>query len=273
MEAVVGVIGAGAMGSALIERFHLAGAKTLVYDVSPEAMERAKALGSAAGESAAAVAEAADIVDVVVRTDDEVLAATCGPKGALEGMPADKILLLHSTIHPRTTRTVAEAAQVRGVQVADACMVGVPAVVRAGGLTFLLGGSDELVERVTPHLLRAAKQVLHMGTLGSGNTAKIIKNLLTASERLIVHEALRIGEAAGIPYLKALDMFQKTKSPHVIERWEGVFDPSGANSMPAAGTNLYDKDLPLAGKLAHDLGVDVPITDEMVTAGRRLLGG
>src|SRR5437588_568190 len=82
---------------------------------------------------------------------------------------------------------VAEAARPRGVEVVDACMVGVPRVVRAGNLSFVVGGPPELFERARPHLLCMGKQALHVGPLGAGNAAKLIKNLVTGAEALVIH--------------------------------------------------------------------------------------
>src|SRR5712692_6446365 len=148
----VGMVGVGAMGGALLHRLRLAGVRLTIYDKDAAAQEAAGAAGAALAPSAAAVAEAATIVDVVVVSDQDVLDCTLGPAGVLEGAQPGTLVLLHSTIHPRTTRQVAEAARERGVDVIDACMVGRPWFVREGQVCFLVGGSPDLVERARPHL-------------------------------------------------------------------------------------------------------------------------
>ena len=265
------MVGVGAMGSALLERLRLADVRPTVYDVAPAALERARGLGAEAADSSATVARAATIVDVVVRSDQDVQDSVLGPRGVLEGARPDTLVLLHSTILPQTTRAVAAAASARGVHVLDACMVGVPSVVRAGNLSFVVGGPPELVERARPHLLNMSRQVLHMGPLGAGNAAKLIKNLVTGAETLVIHEAIQIGEAAGIPYRDALEMMRQVYSGTILDRWQGVFDPAGAGPTPRVGNNMFDKDIPLAAQLARDLRVDVPITEQLLAAGQRLL--
>ncbi|MBI2210779.1 MAG: NAD(P)-dependent oxidoreductase [Deltaproteobacteria bacterium] len=195
----IGIVGVGKMGSALLERLKLAGVEATAFDIAPSAAEAARSLGARMAASAKAVAQASTLIDVVVHNDQEVLDCTMGKDGILEGAQAGALVLLHSTIHPETTKKVAEAAGRRNVYVIDACMTAVPRIVRQGGLTFLVGGPAELVERARPHLLQMAKEAIHMGPLGTGNVAKLIKNLVTASETLIVHEAIRIGQAGGIP--------------------------------------------------------------------------
>jgi 3-hydroxyisobutyrate dehydrogenase-like beta-hydroxyacid dehydrogenase len=266
----VGMVGVGAMGSALLERLRLADVSATVYDVAPAALERARAQGATCVGSAAAVARAATLVDVVVRTDQEVQDAVLGPDGVLAGAAPGTLVLLHSTILPQTTRAVAEAARPRGVEVIDACMVGVPRVVRAGNLSFVVGGPPELFERARPHLLRMGKQALHVGPLGAGNAAKLIKNLVTGAEALVIHEALLIGEAAGIPYRDALAMMRQVSTGSVLDRWDTAFDASGAGPTPLGSANLYDKDIPLAATLGREYGLDLPITEQLHAAGARL---
>jgi 3-hydroxyisobutyrate dehydrogenase-like beta-hydroxyacid dehydrogenase len=261
------VIGVGAMGSAFVERFHAAGLQTVVYDVAPAAVERAVAAGSRAAASPAEAARLADIVDVMVLNDQQVLDVVLGPAGVLEGIEPGKPLLLHSTIHPRTTLKVAEAALPRGIELADACITGRPPVVRAGNATCILGAPDDLVPRIEPHLLHLAKQVHHMGPLGCGNSSKIVKNMITGSERLVIAEGLRIAEAAGVSYDKILNLLRAAWRESVIEHWEDAFDAQG---VPVPSAVLFGKDLPLAEELAGDHGVDVPIVRELAAAGRRL---
>ncbi len=269
----IGFVGTGAMGSALLSRLKLANVQATAFDIAPRAMEAARAEGAQAALSAKAVAQASTIVDVVVRTDQEVLDCTLGKDGVLEGAAPGTLALLHSTIRPTTTKKVAEAAAEKRVYVIDACMTAVPSVVRQGGLTFLVGGQKALFDRAKPHLLNMAKDAVHMGPLGCGNVTKLFKNMVTAAEALIVYEALQIGKAGGIDYKAALGLLQKTKSQHILDRWDMRFDLSGGDLKFNAGINLYDKDLPLAAEVGKALGADIPVTEQLAKLGIRLNGG
>jgi len=269
----IGFVGTGAMGSAMLSRLKLAIVQATAFDIAPRAMEAARAEGAQAALSAKAVAQASTIVDVVVRTDQEVLDCTLGKDGVLEGAAPGTLALLHSTIRPTTTKKVAEAAAEKRVYVIDACMTAVPSVVRQGGLTFLVGGQKALFDRAKPHLLNMAKDAVHMGPLGCGNVTKLFKNMVTAAEALIVYEALQIGKAGGIDYKAALGLLQKTKSQHILDRWDMRFDLSGGDLKFNAGINLYDKDLPLAAEVGKALGADIPVTEQLAKLGIRLNGG
>jgi 3-hydroxyisobutyrate dehydrogenase-like beta-hydroxyacid dehydrogenase len=269
----IGFVGTGAMGSALLSRLKLANVKALAFDIAASALEAARAEGAETAASAKAVAQASTIIDVVVRTDREVLDCTLGRDGVLEGAAPGTLVLLHSTIRPTTTKKVAEAAADKRVNVIDACMTAVPSVVRQGGLTFLVGGQKALFDRARPHLLNMAKDAVYMGPLGCGNVTKLFKNMVTASEALIVYEALQIAKAGGIDYKAALDLMQKTKSPNILERWESRYDLSGGELKFNAGTNLYDKDLPLAAEVGKSLGAEIPVVEALAKLGIKLNDG
>ena len=268
----IGFVGTGAMGTALLSRLQIARLPATAFDLVPDALERATAVGAEPAASAKAVAQRSTLIDVVVRTDQEVLDCTLGDEGIFAGAAPGTLVLLHSTIRPTTTKQVAQAAADKRVYVIDACMTGVPSVARDGGLTFLVGGQKALFNRAKPHLLSMGKDAIYMGPLGSGNVTKLIKNLVTASEALIIYEAIQIGKAAGIDYRAALELMKKTQSEPFLNRWEDKFDLSGPELKFNSGANLYDKDLPLAADVGKALGADIPVTKELAELGIRLSG-
>ena len=269
----IGFVGTGAMGSALLSRLKLASVVATAFDIAPQAMDAARAEGARTLGSAKAVAQASTIIDVVVRTDQEVLECVLGNDGVLEGAAPGSLVLLHSTIRPTTTKTVAHAAADKRVNVIDACMTAVPHMVRQGGLTFLVGGQKAFFDRARPHLLMMGRDAVHMGPLGCGNVTKLFKNMVTASEALIVYEALQIAKAGGVSYKAALDVMQKTKSQHILDRWETRYDISGGELKFDPGSNLYDKDLPLAAEVGKSLGADIPVVEALNKLGVKLNGG
>ena len=119
----IGMIGTGAMGLALLERLKLAGVGNVVcYDVFGPALEDARKLGFSAATSVAEVAKRATLIDVVVRTDQDMLDCMLGPDGVIEAAPPGTLVLLHSSILPQTIKNIEATARAKGVHVIDACM-------------------------------------------------------------------------------------------------------------------------------------------------------
>src|SRR5262245_2501654 len=269
----IGFVGTGAMGSALLSQLKLAHVTALAFDIAPAALAAARAEGAETVSSAKAVAQACTLIDVVVRTDQDVLQCVLGEDGVLEGAAPGSLVLLHSTIRPTTTKKVAEAAADKRVNVIDACMTAVPSVVRQGGLTFLVGGQKTFFERAKPHLLNMAKDAVNMGPVGCVNVTKLSKNMVTDSEAPAVYEALQIAKAGGIDYKAALELMKKTKSANILERWETRYDLSGGEMKFNPGSNLYDKDLPLAAEVGKSLGAEIPVVEALAKLGIKLNGG
>ena len=268
----IGMIGTGAMGLALLERLKIAGIPDVVcYDVYGPALENARKLGFSTAASVAEVADRATLIDVVVRTDQDMLDCMLGADGAIEAAPPGTLLLLHSSILPQTVKAVDAAARAKGVHTIDACMTGVPSTVRAGKLSFVVGGPERLVERARPHLLKMSQEVFHMGPIGTGAVGKLIKNMLGGAETVIVHEAIQIGIAGSIPYPQALEMMRRISHDSVLNRWQNTFDPSGSDPLPRSGRNVLNKDIPLVAELARLLNTDTPLTQQIAAAAERIV--
>lgn len=256
----VGLVGVGKMGQALLFRLQQAGIGVKAYDIAGAAMAAAREGGAETVASAAGAARDAEYIHVFVRTDDEVIDATLGPDGVLSGAAAGCILLLHSTVLPKTTHRVAEAAAEQDVKVVDAPVTAVPRRVHAGDAEFLLGGPDDVVDAVRPHLLSLGKAVHHFGALGTGNVAKLAKNLTNAIERVMLAETLEIVEAGGLDVKQFMEMARGVDSGSLIGQWEKAFNLEGNHAVPRPASNLLNKDCHLAADLADSLGLETPLT-------------
>ena len=263
---VIGLIGYGAMGEAFAERMSARGRAPVVYDASPEARAKAGAAGLHVAGSPAELAATCDVIQVIVRTDEQVVDVVSGPQGVIEGARPGSVVILHSSITPAVTLSVGELCIPAGVGVLDACPTGVPDVVRAGRMMYLVGGPRELFEEYEDTLRLVTDRISYMGPLGSGNAAKLIHNLVTASQRLLLRDVVLLGEAVGMPYRTTLEMLRTTERERggsLIERWEHAFDATGASPVPRVGVNVMQKDVPLAAQLARDCSLDLPLIDQL----------
>jgi 3-hydroxyisobutyrate dehydrogenase-like beta-hydroxyacid dehydrogenase len=260
------------MGKALLARLHKAGKQVQAYDVSSEALKAARDAGAKTVDSAAAAAKGAAYIHVFVRSDVEIVDAVLGKDGVLAGAAPGSIILLHSTILPTTTQHVAAMAAKRKVNVLDVPITAVPAKVLAGEGAFLVGGPDELVQSVRPHLLALEKTVHHFGPLGSGNVAKLIKNLTNGAERVLLAQAMMLAEAGGIDVRHMLDVLKAEDSGSIVRNWEKAFTIDGRRASLNGGANIFNKDLPLAAELAKIYKLDLGVIREAAEAGLSYTG-
>lgn len=272
MMDMVGLVGVGAMGNALLARLTKAGKNVQAFDISEAGRKAAQQGGATVVDSATAAAKGAAYTHVFVRSDSEVIEATLGAKGALAGAEPGSIIVLHSTVLPTTTREVGEAAAKRGVHIIDAPITAVPAKVLAGEATLLVGGADEVVKMARPHLEALGKAVHHFGPLGTGNVAKLVKNLTNGTERVMIAQALMLAAAGGIDPQKMLAIMQAEDRGSVVHDWQKAFAIDGNRIVLKGGANIFNKDLPLAAELAKLYQLDLGVIREAAAAGMRYTG-
>jgi 3-hydroxyisobutyrate dehydrogenase-like beta-hydroxyacid dehydrogenase len=272
----VALIGTGDMGQALLDRMIKAGIKVTAFDVSEKNCNKAREMGAEVAATAAEAARGMHLIHLLVRTDDQVLAAALGPGGALEGAASGSILILHSTIMPETTRKVADDAAAKGVIVIDAPITAVPHRLHAGEATFLVGGPDDVVAKIRPHLESLGRQVCHFGPLTSGNIAKICKNLTNGIERVMLSECARIANAGGLDAKQFLDMARSISTGAAVMTWDRVFDVKDGKLLPPHAEPddiLLSKDVQHAAALAESFGLDLPLTKGAAATARAWLEG
>src|SRR5688572_5164921 len=162
----VAFIGLGNMGGGMAANLAKAGHDVRAFDLSAEALDRAKERGCLPAASAAeAVAEAEAVVTMLpagrhVREvyESEVIGKT----------PASAILIDCSTIDVATAREEIEKARGAGYLMVDAPVSGGIAAADAGTLTFMVGGTEEAFKRAETYLSLMGKAVIHAGAPGSG---------------------------------------------------------------------------------------------------------
>ncbi|HZS65036.1 MAG TPA: NAD(P)-dependent oxidoreductase [Xanthobacteraceae bacterium] len=260
MDKTVGLIGVGKMGSALLARLVLAGNKVRAFDIKASAMEAARSGGAETVGSAAEAAKGAAIVHIFVHNDEEIFDATISGHGALGGAAPGTTVILHSTIMPATTKRVAEEGARKGVRVIDASVTSVPRQVRAGEATFLVGGPDDVVAEIKPHLQSLGRAVWHFGPTGSGNAAKLAKNLTNVIERVMWAEVLTMLEKAGLDPKQFIDMFMSIERGSIMRTWERVVKLDGRHVTPQLSGGLFRKDAQHAARLARELGLKHSLT-------------
>ena len=74
---------------------------------------------------------------------------------------------------------------------------GAPAVAE-GRLLVMVGGDDDVVERCRPVFASYADPIVHLGALGSGQTTKLLNNLLFTANLGTAASTLALGEALGV---------------------------------------------------------------------------
>ncbi|MFO0690720.1 MAG: NAD(P)-dependent oxidoreductase [Myxococcota bacterium] len=266
MALEVGFIGLGNMGEPMATNLAKAGFALTVYDVRPEPLERLARLGAHVARSPREVGERSEIVSCVVVDGAQVESVFLGSgagDGFLEGARPDAIFLIHSTVSPLTCRKLADAARAKPVHVVDASVSGGEERSAAGTLSLMVGGEAAVVERCRPVFDVIGEHVYHVGGLGQGLAAKLCNNLILLATMQTLEEAIGIAGAAGVDAKTMIEIARtSTGDSWAVRNFFATREMMQRHPQgPAGARKIGVKDLVLAAKLGHELGVDVPVAD------------
>ena len=269
MTTRVGFIGLGNMGKHMAINIAKAGFDLMVYDLRPEPMRELTALGAKAARSADEIGAHGEIIEVVVVDDRQVEAALLGEGGALSAAKRGSIIVIHSTVHPRTVRKLAEQAAAKGVTLIDAEVSGGERGAIAKTLCYMVGGDKAAFERCRPIFATSGANIFHLGALGSGAITKLAHNLIVYVNMLAASEGMRLAEKAGVD-LKSMEQVVNAGAgqSRVADHWSQQRKLKDTyTSGPRGLMELMHKDLRLALELGHDLGLSLPgaaLTQQML---------
>ena len=243
---VIGVIGAGRMGTPIIGHLVRAGFRTHACDLDPARQAVIENHGARWANGAADIAAEAGVILICVGFDAEVRALFAAD-GALFAARPDTIVAILSTVHPDTVRALAADASARGVHVVDSTVCRGGAAADEGTLLSFVGGSAFIVERLTPVLRAYSSDVVHTGDVGTAQVAKAVNNMILWACLVADHEGLALARhyGANIEALRgALLVSSCTNGP--LEKW-------GTQTMAWA-----EDDMTIVADMAAKAGIALP---------------
>jgi 2-hydroxy-3-oxopropionate reductase len=250
MTETIGVVGVGNIGSRLSENLLEAGYEVVVFDLDDDRVATLVEAGATGAESSNDVARRADIVLSSLPTADAVEAAYLGENGIVAGAGEGQLLVECSTITPSTTERAAEAAAERGATMIDAPVIGTPPVAARAELTFMVGGPEEVFERIEPVLEVLGETLWHVGDVGDGHRAKLINNTVMHGNVVIAAEALAMADAVGMDKELMFDVINSgmggspVMQAKIQKALSGDFDPSDGSPLHNARKDVkYALDL------------------------------
>ena len=250
----VGFIGLGSQGGPMARRIVEGGYETTLWARRPASVEPFADTPAKVAESPADLAAASDLVCLCVVGDADIEELTGGEDGLLAAMKPGGIIAIHSTVHPDTCRELAKQAESHGVSVVDAPVSGGGGAAAEGRLLVMVGGGDEVVERCRPVFETYADPVVHMGELGSGQTTKLLNNLLFTANLGTAAAALSLADALGVSPERLIEVVARgSANSFALNALGGI---GGLDRLaPLAGT-LLQKDVRLIVELAERAAAD-----------------
>lgn len=254
----IGCVGLGAMGGAMAARLLAAGHIVRGYDPAPAAMARWTELGGIAAPHAAAAAEGAAILVLMVHNAQQAREALFGAHGAAATLAQDAVVWLASTVTAEDARAIGAQVSASGLQFLDAPVSGGVTSARAGTLTVIAGGEPHALQAAQPAFHACASTVYHVGPVGAGSTVKMINNLLAASHVALTAEALALAQHAGVAADQLIEVVSHSSGQ------SRMFDKraprmAAGDHEPQVTVATFLKDLDIAHGAAQALGCRIPL--------------
>jgi 2-hydroxy-3-oxopropionate reductase len=259
----VGFIGLGIMGKPMAKNLLKAGYKLVVYDINPTPVKELAAAGAETASSAKEVAQKTDVLITMLPNSPDVKTVVMGANGVLEGAKPGMIFVDMSSIAPLAAKEVAAKAAEKGVEMLDAPVSGGEPKAIDGTLSIMVGGKKEIFEKCQAVLSKMGTSVVLCGDIGAGNTTKLANQIIVALNIAAMSEALVLGAKAGVNPETILKAIRGGLAGSTVLEAKGPMVLNG-NFKPGFRIELHIKDLANAIDTAHEVGVPLPLTSQVM---------
>lgn len=253
----IGFLGLGVMG------FHMAlnvsrksELEVIGYDVSAEQLRLYQDAGGTAAENIEELYRTCDVILQILPTHDIIRHSV--EEAIRLGRPGNVIVDLSSAA-PDIILELEAKARAAGMFLLDSPVSGGNPMAQAGTLSIMTGGDQAAFERVKP-VLSCMGTPVYTGGPGSGDTTKLVNNMVGGAILVAIAEGYAFAAKAGIDLQTTFDATRggfaggplyDNKVPKLLRR----------DFTPGARVAVHRKDILNAKHYAHKLGVDLPLTD------------
>lgn len=254
----IGFIGLGIMGRPMAGRLLAAGHKLFLNSLNgvPQELSAGGAIACGSGKE---VAQAADVVFVMVPDTPHVEEVLFAPGGVAEGLEPGKVVVDMSSISPLATKNFAARINEFGCNYLDAPVSGGEIGAKEGTLTIMVGGPEVTFDYVRPLFEVLGRNVTLVGGNGDGQTTKVANQIIVALTIEAVGEALLFASKAGAdPKKVRAALMGGFANSRILEvHGQRMIDRS---FDPGFRIELHQKDLNLALQGAKALKLSLPNT-------------
>lgn len=262
MKDKIGFIGLGIMGKPMATNLLKKGCDLMVNDINPAVVAEFQGAGAAAG-TLAEIGSACNIIFTILPNGPIVQDVLLGPGGVSSTLKPGSIAVDMSSVTPQDALTCEKKLAAIPAGYLDAPVSGGEPKAIDGSLAFMVGGRQEVFDRILPYFQMMGASALLVGPCGSGCITKLANQIIVNLNITAVAEALVFATKAGVDPEKVYQAIRgglagsavlDAKAPMMIRR---NFKPGGKLSI-----NL--KDIKNVMATAHALDVPLPFTSQLL---------
>ena len=195
----IGMIGLGAMGHSVAENILSHGYKMVLFDIRPEAYADLLELGAEGAESTEELGTKAEIILMMVNT----YAHCCSAMSGLLKTLRNGVIINLGTIAMDAAKNLSKMAEDANCKMLDCPVSGGTAGAKAGTLTLMVAGEDDVFSKCKPIMESFASNIVHIGTkAGQGQAVKAINQLLVGVHMCATAVAFTLARQCGLDLQK-----------------------------------------------------------------------
>lgn len=259
----IGFIGLGIMGKPMAKNLLKAGHDLTVFSRSPGPVAELVKAGASAGTSAADVAAKVDILVTMLPNSPDVKMVIGGVDGVLAGAKSGLIVIDMSSIAPAVAIEISQACAIKDVIMLDAPVSGGEPKAVEGTLAIMVGGPEDVFEKVKPVLLNMGASAVHVGDIGAGNITKLANQVIVGVNIAAMSEALVLATKAGADPEKVFNAIRGGLAGSTVLDAKAPLALAG-NFKPGFRIELHIKDLMNAMATGADVSSPLPLSEKVL---------
>ena len=253
----IGFIGLGNMGSPMAANLAKAGYEVFGFDIEEKAISNVTIVKN--------IKNAIIDMDLVITmlSDGNIVKEVS--KKIISNFTKGKTFIDCSTIDVETVIYIGGNCKKFSINFIDAPVSGGISGAIEGGLTFMIGGTQEAFSIAKPLFEVMGNKTVHCGEIGSGQVAKTCNNMILGSTMIATCETIAMADKLGLDREKLFDVvstssgFSWSMNNYCPAPGVGPKTPADNNYNPGFASELMLKDLTLAQQAAKSVDADTPM--------------
>jgi 2-hydroxy-3-oxopropionate reductase len=257
----VGFIGLGIMGKPMAKNMIEKGSQLLVNDIDSTAVDTVVGYGAEAA-SLARIGTECDVIFTILPSGSIVRETLFQDDGIAANLKPGTVVVDMSSVTPVDSRYCSEKLAGFGAAFLDAPVSGGEPKAIDGTLSFMVGGTEEVFERVKPLLMQMGSSAVLTGDVGSGSVTKLVNQIIVNMNIATLGEGLVFAAKAGVDPAKVFEAIRgglagstamEAKAPMMLDR----------NFQPGGKISINHKDIKNVLETAHALDIPVPFSAQL----------
>jgi len=259
MSKTVGIVGLGAMGSAMAIMLVKAGYKVVGFDLRATALDELEENGGTGAESPRAVAEAADVVLLSLPTIEAFQDVISGQGSVTSAAKQGLVLIDTCTMPVAVKEEGARIASDNGMTLIDGTVSGNRDMILAKTLTAYMSGEQAAYDAHADILSAFTRKHSFVGAFGNASKIKFVINHLVCIQTCANAEAMAMGLKAGLAAEDIFDLVKESAANSVLWEIRGPMMVSEDYTSSRGNFGMASKDGPVIGEFAQSMGFPAPL--------------